>query len=459
MSPSADLKNIPSVDDILTHPRIRILVTPRNRIFLVSWIRKLQLELRAEYSKAPRIPGRETLKKTMVTALLKTVDHLRTPSVSRVINATGIVLHTNLGRAVIGTKTLDYIRPVFSGYSTIEYNLKTGKRGKRQDLLVNLLTLLSGAEDALVVNNNAAAILLVLESLAKRKEVIVSRGELIEIGGSFRIPDIMKKSGARLVEVGTTNKTRLRDYERAIGPKTALILSVHPSNFAIKGFSAAVGLSELSGLCKKHGLPLVRDLGSGALFKIPGMSEPTVSETLKHGADLACFSGDKLMGGPQSGIIVGKEEYLQKLKSNSLFRALRVDKVIYSAMEHLLLTYLFDPDYNENITTLKMLTGSNRDLGKLAKNIVESLKKARALDMEIIETRAYSGGGSQPDAAIKSIGLKVSHAKHSSTAVASVLRQNQIPIIGRIHEGSFIIDMRTLMPDDDREIVKALKKI
>ena len=459
MSPSANLKNIPSVDDILTHPQIKNLVTPRNRTFIVNWIRKLQLELRVEFSKVPRIPGRETLKKTMVNALLKTVDHLRTPSVSRVINATGIVLHTNLGRAVIGAKTLDYIRPVFSGYSTIEYNLKSGRRGKRQDLLVNLLTLLNGAEDALVVNNNAAAILLILESLAKKKEVIVSRGELIEIGGSFRIPDIMKKSGARLVEVGTTNKTRLRDYERALCPKTALILSVHPSNFAIKGFSAAVSLGELSGLCKKHGLPLVRDLGSGALFKIPGMSEPTVSETLKQGADLACFSGDKLMGGPQSGIIAGKKEYLQKLKSNSLFRALRVDKIIYSAMEHLLLAYLFDPDYNENIPALKMLTGSNTDLGKLAKNIVDSLKKAKALNLEIIKTEAYSGGGSQPDASIKSIGLKVSHARHSATTIASRLRQNKISVIGRIHEDSFIMDMRTLMPGDEKDIVTALKKL
>ncbi|MEW6042517.1 MAG: L-seryl-tRNA(Sec) selenium transferase, partial [Elusimicrobiota bacterium] len=332
-------------------------------------------------------------------------------------------------------------------------------RGRRQDLLVELLNLLCDSEDALVVNNNAAAVLLILETLAKRKEVVVSRGELIEIGGSFRIPEIMKKSGTILVEVGTTNRTNIMDYERALGPKTALVLSVHPSNFHIKGFTSHVKLYDLSHLCKKYNLPLVRDLGSGAFLKIKGINEPTVSETVRQGADIVSFSGDKLAGGPQAGIIVGKKEYLKSLKNNDLFRALRVDKITYSVLENLLLAYIFQKDSYNSIPVLKILETPVQELKNRALKIMNSIKKNGKIKVEIIKSESFSGGGSQPNASIPSIGLTVSCEKISSEAFAKKLREQNPPIIGRIENDHFILDMRTILPDDVNVLIKILNNL
>jgi L-seryl-tRNA(Ser) seleniumtransferase len=383
---------------------------------------------------------------------------------ARVFNLTGTVLHTNLGRAVLPQEALHAVMQALSAPVSLEYDLDTGRRGERDSVVEQLLCELTGAEAATVVNNNAAAVLLILSALAARREVIVSRGELIEIGGSFRIPDIMRQAGTRLVEVGTTNRTHISDYEGAIGPRTALLMKVHTSNFVINGFTHSVGLDELAAIGKSHTLPLVADLGSGSLLDLSrwGLTkEPTVGETLSAGADLAAFSGDKLLGGPQAGIIVGAKDLVAKLKKHPLKRALRVGKLTLAALEPVLALYRAPEFLPERLTTLRLLTRPATALQTLALRLLPLIQHALGADYEVTVAALHSqiGSGALPVDQIPSYGLAirvVGGGKRSASLdrLEGCLRALPRPVIGRIAEKTLWLDLRCLEPADEAEFTQ-----
>ena len=362
----------------------------------------------------------------------------RRPALRRVLNATGVLVHTNLGRAPLPEAALERVRET-AGYSNLEYDLSSGSRGSRQDHLAPLLRRLTGAEAALAVNNNAAALLLALAALAEGREVVVSRGELIEIGDGFRIPDVLARSGARLVEVGTTNRTRAADYERAIGPGTALLLRVHQSNFRVVGFAEQPGAAELAAVARRHGLPLVDDLGSGALVEIEG--EPTPAAALAAGADLVCFSGDKLLGGPQAGIVAGRADLVERLRRHPLNRALRPDKLTLAALEGTLALYLDRP---EEVPVLRML----REPAEVVRARAERL--AEAVGGAVEETVARVGGGALPLADLPSFGCAVEEE------LAAALRAHQPPVIAVVRDGRTLLDCRTLTDAEAAEVAAAV---
>ncbi len=362
----------------------------------------------------------------------------RRPALRRVLNATGVLVHTNLGRAPLAESALARVREA-AGYSNLEYDLSSGSRGSRQDHLAPLLRRLTGAEAAIVVNNNAAAILLVLAALAEGREVVVSRGELIEIGDGFRIPDVLARSGARLVEVGTTNRTRAADYERAIGADTALLLRVHQSNFRVVGFAEQPTPAELAGIARRHELPLVDDLGSGALVEVEG--EPTPAAALAAGADLVCFSGDKLLGGPQAGIVAGRADLIEKLRRHPLQRALRPDKLTIAALEGTLVLYLDRP---EEVPVLRML----REPAHAVRARAERLAAATGGVVE--ETVARVGGGALPLAELPS------HACAVEEGLAAALRSHDPPVIAVVRDGRTLLDCRTLTDAEAEEVAAAV---
>jgi len=366
----------------------------------------------------------------------------RRPALRRVLNATGVLVHTNLGRAPLGAPALARVAEVAAGYSNLEYDLDLGERGSRQDHLAALLSHLTGAEAALVVNNNAAAILLALAALAEGREVVVSRGELIEIGDGFRIPDVLLRSGARLVEVGTTNRTRATDYESAITPDTALLLRVHQSNFRLLGFTETPQLSELAQIAKRAELPLVDDLGSGALA--PLGDEPTPAESLRSGADLVTFSGDKLLGGPQAGIVVGRGELVERLRRHPLQRALRADKLTLAALEGTLSAAL-DPALGE-IPILRMFNEPVERVRGRAERL------ARLVGGEVEETVARVGGGALPLAELRSAACAVEER------LARPLRLGEPPVIGIVRDGRLLLDCRTLTDDEVDEAAAAISR-
>jgi L-seryl-tRNA(Ser) seleniumtransferase len=385
--------------------------------------------------------------------------HLR-----RVINATGVILHTNLGRAPLCREALDRIVEVARGYSNLEYDLEKGERGLRYDHVRRLLCALSGAEDALVVNNNAAAVLLVLNSLAEGREAIVSRGELIEIGGEFRIPDVMAKSGARLKEVGTTNRTRLADYERALGPETGLILKVHTSNFRIVGFTEEAPLASLVGLGKKHGVPVMDDLGSGCFIELDryGLErEPTVRDCVATGVDVVTFSGDKLLGGPQAGIILGKRAILERIRRNPLNRALRIDKLTLAALEATMVKYIRPAEALTDIRVLKALTEPLEAVKKRAKRLAAILRRtaSEGLSVSLVDGMSMAGGGSLPTREIPTVLIGVRVASLSASALEERLRRGETPIIVRVADERVLFDPRTIDPDEVSVIRDALKAI
>jgi L-seryl-tRNA(Ser) seleniumtransferase len=363
----------------------------------------------------------------------------RTPHLRRVINATGVIAHTNLGRAPLAAHALVRVQEVARGYSNLEYDLEAGRRGSRQDHVAGLLRRLTGAEAALAVNNNAAAVLLALAALGEGREVIVSRGELIEIGDGFRIPDVLARSGARLVEVGTTNRTRAADYEAAISPETALLLRVHQSNFRLVGFTEQPSLRELAQVAQGHELPLVDDLGSGALVDVG--DEPTARSSLEAGADLVCFSGDKLLGGPQAGIVVGRADLVERLRRHPLQRALRADKLTLAALEGTLALYLDAP---ERIPVLRML----RDEARAVRARAERL--AAAVGGAVEETVARVGGGALPRAEIPSFACAVEEE------LAAPLRVGEPPVVGIVRDGKVLLDCRTLADDEIDAVVAAV---
>ena len=366
---------------------------------------------------------------------------VRAPSFRRVLNATGVIVHTNLGRAPLAPEALARVQDAARGYSNLELDLEDGERGSRQDHLVALLRRLTGAEAALVVNNNAAAVLLALAALGEGREVVVSRGELLEIGDGFRIPDVLTRSGARLVEVGTTNRTRPADYERAIGPDTALLLRVHQSNFRVVGFTELPRLAELAAIARRHELPLVDDLGSGALGEIPG--EPSAGESLAAGADLVCFSGDKLLGGPQAGIVAGRADLVERLRRHPLQRAMRVDKLTLAALEGTLQLHLDEP---ARIPVLRMLGEDVSVVRARAERLAEMTGGA------VEETVARVGGGALPLAELPSFACALDET------LAGPLRVGEPPVVGIVRDGKLLLDCRTLADDELDEVAAAVRK-
>jgi L-seryl-tRNA(Ser) seleniumtransferase len=371
------------------------------------------------------------------TRLLTELDAARRPTLRRVLNATGVILHTNLGRAPLAAAALEHALAAGRGYSNLEYDLVDGARGSRQDHAAAILRKLTGAEGALVVNNNAGAMLLALAALAEGHEVLVSRGELIEIGDGFRIPDVLARSGARLVEVGTTNRTRVADYERAANEHTALILRVHQSNFRVVGFAEQPGLAELAGVARRHDVPLLDDLGSGAFVDIA--DEPTARMSLTEGADLVCFSGDKLLGGPQAGIVVGRADLVDRLRRHPLHRALRIDKLSLAALEGTLLLYLEPDRALREVPVLRMLNEPVEEVRARAGRL------AAVAGGELEESVGKMGGGALPLASLPSFACAVDEA------LAAPLRDHVPAVVGRVHDGRLLLDCRTL---DDAEAVE-----
>ena len=430
MSGPRSLRDLPSIDRLLADER---LATEPHELAVAA--ARAVLERARDEIRAGGKPG------PLVETVLEELGRTRRASLRRVLNATGVLVHTNLGRAPLSTKALARVAEVGAGYSNLEYDLEQGERGSRQDHLAPLLERLTGAEAALVVNNNAAAVLLALAALAEGREVVVSRGELIEIGDGFRIPDVLARSGARLVEVGTTNRTRAADYERAIGPETALLLRVHQSNFRVVGFAERPALDELAAVGKRTGLPVVDDLGSGALARLG--DEPTPAESMRAGADLVCFSGDKLLGGPQAGIVVGRGDLVEKLRRHPLQRALRADKLTLAALEGTLLQAL-DPETRDEIPVLRMLHEPVEGVRERAERL------ARLVGGEVEETVARVGGGALPLAELPSVACAVEEG------LAEPLRRGDPPVIAVVRDGRTLLDCRTLSEAEIEEVAEAV---
>lgn len=387
---------------------------------------------------------------------------MQSPGLKKVLNGTGTILHTNLGRAPLGKEAASRVLETVSGYCNLEYDLEDGCRGERCGQIENILCEITGAEAAVAVNNNAAALLLILCTLAQGGEVIVSRGELVEIGGQFRIPDVMKQSGAGLVEVGTTNRTRLSDYETAVTETTKAILKVHTSNYRIIGFTEETSIEQLTPLREKYGIPLVEDLGSGALldltkYGLPG--EPNVQDALRRGADIVCFSGDKLLGGPQAGIIAGKKEYIEKMRSNPLFRALRIDKITAAFLETILLEYRSMERALVWIPTLRMLTQNEKEIAKDAA-VLKQLLEREAFDAEIAlyPCRSKVGGGALPVTELPSMAVGIRPSKISAETLSRRLRRLPIPVVTRIEDENVLVDARTFEMEYASEFVRMLKE-
>jgi L-seryl-tRNA(Ser) seleniumtransferase len=425
------LRDLPSVDELLRDERL----AGEPHDLVVAAVRSALAQAREEIA-AGNDPD------PLVDAVLEELGRARSPSLRRVLNATGVLVHTNLGRAPLAEAALARVAEVGSGYSNLEYDLARGERGSRQDHLGPLLERLTGAEAALVVNNNAAAVLLALAALAEAREVVVSRGELIEIGDGFRIPDVLARSGARLVEVGTTNRTRAADYEHAIGPETAVLLRVHQSNFRVVGFAERPQLSELAAIARRHELPLVDDLGSGALARID--DEPTPAESLRGGSDLVCFSGDKLLGGPQAGIVVGRADLVERLRRHPLQRALRADKLTLAALEGTLALAL-DPATRDDVPVLRML----HEPIELVRARAERL--ADLVGGEVEETVARVGGGALPLAELPSAACAVEES------LAEPLRLGEPPVIAVVRDGRTLLDCRTLSDAEADQVSVAVR--
>ena len=455
---------LPSVDRLLTEDAIVSLVREHGRPLVLEAVRGALDEARAAIGAGGAV--------TRVDLEASIGDRLRTmtaPSLVALFNLTGTVLHTNLGRAPLPEEAVASMTAVARGASNLEFDIATGRRGDRHGHVAPRLRRLTSAEAAVVVNNNAAAVLLVLDTLARRKEVPVSRGELIEIGGAFRMPDIMKRAGAKLVEVGTTNRTHLRDYEAAIGPRTALLMKVHTSNYAVEGFTATVSERDLAGLAGKHGLPVVSDLGSGSLvdmtrFGLP--AEPTVREMIAHGVDLVTFSGDKLLGGPQAGIIAGRADLVGRLERNPLMRALRPGKLTLAALESVLALYE-DPDrLAETLPSLGLLARAPNDIETQARRVRPRLAASLGdgWSVEVVTCRSQIGSGALPVDRLPSAGLRCTPAggarrgrSSKLQALAAALRALPKPVIGRVQDGALTLDLRCL--DDEAEFVAQLDRL
>jgi len=456
------LRQLPKVDQLLRHPQLSAALASLPRSLAVAVIRARLAAQRQRLGACPaaELPGEldlAALLRDLVTAL----EAAGQPSLRRVINATGVVIHTNLGRSPLAAVSMEQLLEVGAHYNNLEYDLARGQRGFRQDHLEGLLKELTGAEAALVVNNNAAAVLLALRTLAAGREVIISRGQLVEIGGSFRLPEIMAESGAILREVGTTNKTYLRDYENAITSETALLLKVHPSNFRIMGFTHEVGLPDLVALGSRYGLKVVEDLGSGCLIDLSryGLEkEPLVQETLKAGADLVLFSGDKLLGGPQAGLALGSKEVVAQLRQNPLTRALRPDKLTLAALEATLRLYLDESQAVAALPTLRMLTRPVAELERGARSLARRLQRrwGEKVKVTVRQSQGRVGGGALPQVALASRALALALPPLTPQQLEARLRQARPSIIARVEHGEVLLDLRTILPEDQALLLAAL---
>jgi L-seryl-tRNA(Ser) seleniumtransferase len=469
----ADLyKKLPSVDELIRRADIASLVTQEGQPAVAEATRAVVSNLRTEIQGGRLDAVAIDLALSEIDAAVRR-ELLRSLSYSlrAVVNATGVILHTNLGRAPLSEMILDHIRNTAVTYSNLEFDLGMGERGKRdvhvdrlfRKLLDDLTSAPSRAPEAaiatIVVNNNAAAVLLALNTLAEGGEVIVSRGELVEIGGSFRIPDVMAKSNAILREVGTTNRTRVQDYERAINEKTRLLLRVHRSNFQITGFTEQPELGDLARLARARKIPLMEDLGSGALFDLRSLGingEPSVLDSLAVGADVVTYSGDKLLGGPQAGILSGRADLISRMRSNSLFRALRVDKLTYAALEATLLAYVKGD--HDAIPAIRMMRCSKGEISRRAADIVNTVGQTKLL-LEMINGESLIGGGAAPSAVLPTRLIAVSHELMSADELAAALRRGDPPVIARVEDGRVLLDLRTVFPEQDQIIVRVLQSI
>lgn len=461
-TPPELFRELPGIDELLRDPAIANLAADEGQPAVAEACRTVIADLRREIAAGGLNSANLSLALSGIhSAVRRELDRALAYSLRPVINATGVILHTNLGRAPLAESTLDHIRETALVYSNLEFDLDSGDRGKR-DVHVDRIfrRLLSQDVSTIVVNNNAAAVLLALNTVAEGGEVIVSRGELVEIGGSFRIPDVMGKSGAILREVGTTNRTRISDYERAINPNTRLLLRVHRSNFEISGFTEQPSISELVALAQKHKLPLMEDLGSGALFDLRtiGISnEPTVLDSLHAGVHVVTYSGDKLLGGPQAGTISGREDLIRKMRGNSLFRALRVDKLTYAALEATLLAYV-KSDYS-SIPALRMMHTPQSEIAERAQKIRNGiLQTAKAARIDLVEGESLIGGGSAPSATLPTTLLAIGCEGLSANELAVRLRRSRPPVIGRVEDGRVLLDLRTVFPSQDEVLIQILAR-
>ena len=442
----AKMKAIPSVETILKHPLFEPIIKNSSRERVLVSLRQFLDLCRISIKQEATI---DLSMEAIAYEIKKIIKKEDTPSLKRVINASGTIIHTNLGRSILPDEAIKAINLAASGPVNLEYDIERGKRGERDSHIENLICRLTGAEAATIVNNNAAAVLITLNSLAKKKEVIISRGELVEIGGSFRIPDIMKSSNCKMIEVGTTNRTRLSDYETAISNKTGALLKVHTSNYKIEGFTESTSLKDLSSLSMRQSIPLIEDLGSGAMIDLSPYGiegEPLIKERLEMGADIVTFSGDKLLGGPQSGIIAGKKELIKKINKNPLKRALRVDKITIAALEALLMLYLNKDRVKDNIPSLRYMTRSEDEVRSIAEKAADSLKQIFNDKAIISLEKGYSepGSGALPGQKIPTTLIIIKHEILSPSSLSKKFRNNDPAIIGRVQKDSFILDPRSV---------------
>jgi len=484
---SALFRKLPSTDEVLRQPEVKALADHEGHAAVTESARAVLTRLRQEIT-ADRMNDKslDLALGGLPAAIERHLRHALSYSLRPLINATGVILHTNLGRAPLAASALDHIRETALTYSNLEFDLATGSRGKRDVHVDRLFQSLladgiakervgtaalgrppeqsSAAISTIVVNNNAAAVLLALNSLAEGGDVIVSRGELVEIGGSFRIPDVMSKSDAMLCEVGTTNRTRVADYERAINDRTRLLLRVHRSNFEISGFTEQPSLEELVALARRRNVPLMEDLGSGALFDLHSVGiqgEPGVLDSLHAGVDVVTYSGDKLLGGPQAGLISGRADLVARMRSNSLFRALRVDKLTYAAVEATLLAYVKRD--HDAVPVLRMMRLSKEEIARRAEALVAQIESAPArpakLKMDLCDGESVIGGGAAPSAVLPTRLIALTHAKLSADELCTRLRASDLPVIARVEEGRVLIDLRTVFPEQDATLVGAISSL
>lgn len=455
-------KMIPKVDQILDNKVIKDLLDKNSKNLVMESIHEELDNIRNNISNGYDKNIISNKIENLIDNIKDNLMNKKTFSLRNVVNASGVVIHTNLGRSVLNNEIFENIKKVSIGYSNLEYNLEKGERGSRYSHLSEIIKKITGAEDCMVVNNNAAAVMLILSTIAKGKNVITSRSELVEIGGSFRIPDVCRESGAELKEIGTTNKTHLRDYENAIDENTAALFKVHQSNFKILGFTETVSSFELKSLKEKYNIPIIEDLGSGVLIDLSkyGLShEPTVQECIKNGVDIVSFSGDKLLGGVQAGIIVGKKEYIEKMKKNQLTRALRVDKFTLSALEAVFSYYIDEELAISKIPTLNMLTIKIEKLYDKAQKLIEYLGENNEFSYAIIDIDSEVGAGSLPTQKLPSKAIKVISKSFTENELEEKLRSNKIPIITRIYKGNLIFDVRTIFENEFCIIKDALNSL
>ncbi|TGU74917.1 L-seryl-tRNA(Sec) selenium transferase [Geomonas terrae] len=454
------LKLIPKVDRVLEWEGVRRLLSEQPRELVLKAVRQV-LDLLRAGARAGSLDDAAFAEQAVCTAVLRELRMLTRPSLRRVINGSGIVIHTNLGRSILPEAARDALNTIAFSYSNLEFDLDQGVRGSRYSHVEALLCELTGAEAAIVVNNNAAAVLLTLSAMAAGREAVVSRGELVEIGGSFRIPEVMRLSGVTLREVGTTNRTHPKDYQNAVNENTAVFLKVHCSNFAVLGFTKEVTAEEMVELGKQAGVPVLADMGSGNLVDLSGKlpcPEPTVQDFVRAGVDVITFSGDKLLGGPQAGIIVGKKPFIEAMKKHQLLRALRMDKLTLASLEATLALYRDEMVAFKEVPTLRMLTATLPELTGRARKIAGQLRRRTpdAVSFKLTDGFSQAGGGTLPLLNLPTMLIEVAVEGLSPNDIESRLRGMEIPVIGRISKNAFLLDPRTLQDDDLQDLAAAL---